>query len=118
MNGHANREIVVVDLIGELDAVMCERLESELKNLERPGVVWISFERLDSTHSAPLADVAAALDKLRRAGVDIRVDARLRRARAVLDGYAIPCQTLNGNGFSSRRRLIIARTPQVQVTAA
>jgi len=109
----------MVDLIGELDTVMSQMVDRELRVLAgdpaRGATIVIRLEGLDSTQWAGLCDLAAVVEKHRREGLDVRAHSRLQRVRAVLDEFAIPCDVPAPEGTVRRRRIIIARTPKPHV---
>lgn len=109
----ARREIVLIDLVGELDAAMSRMLDRGIRLLDplNCATIVVRLERLESTQWAGLCDLGNVITAHRQNGLDIRAESRLRRVRAVLDELAIPTDVpKNGEPFM-RRRMIIARTP-------
>ena len=108
---------VVIDLVGELDTTMSRMLNREINGLDSSscGTVVVRLERLESTQWAGLCDLAAVIDRHRRAGRDVRAQSRLRRVIALLDEFAIPHDGPDDGALPMRRRLIIARNPQPKV---
>lgn len=113
MKPHGRREIVLIDLVGELDPTMSKMLDRSIRMLDHShcGTIVVRLERLDSTQWAGLCDLGSVIATHRRNGLDVRADSRLHRVRAVLDEFSIPTDApANGAPFM-RRRMIIARTP-------
>jgi len=106
-----SREIVVIDLVGELDPVMSRMLDRSIRTLTNSNCsIVVRLERLNSTQWAGLCDLGSMIAAHRRNGVDVRADSRLQRVRAVLDEYAIPTDVPSNGAPFMRRRMIIART--------
>src|SRR5690242_17381748 len=108
------RELIVVDLIGELDVALSARLNDQLSALASSvsATIVVRLERIDSVHHAGLSQLANVIVKHRRIGIDVRAQSRLRRICAVLEEFAIPGDMPSPDEFHARRRLIIARTPR------
>lgn len=116
----ARREIVLIDLVGELDPTMSRMLDRSIRMvaLANCSMVVVRLERLDSTQWAGLCDLATVIAAHRRNGVDVRADSRLRRVRSVLDEFAIPTDVPASDAPLMRRRMIIARTPNHAMRSA
>lgn len=113
INQRSRRELVVIDLVGELDSAMSEMLDRSIRLLdpENCATIIVRLERLQSTQWAGLCDLGSVIRTHRQNGLDVRADSRLQRVRAVLDELSIPTDVpANGLPFM-RRRMIIARTP-------
>ena len=119
MKLQAQREIVVIDLVGELDPVMSRMLDRSIRTLTQQScsMIVIRLERLNSTQWAGLCDLGSVIAAHRRNGLDVRADSRLQRVRAVLDEYAVPMDVPEGGAPLMRRRMIIARTPSHSASA-
>jgi len=113
VKAHPRREIVLIDLVGELDSIMSRMLDRNIRMLAQTNctTIVIRLERLESTQWAGLCDLATVISAHRRNGLDVRADSRLRRVRAVLDEFAIPTDVPAKDAPLGRRRMIIARTP-------
>jgi hypothetical protein len=116
----ALREIVLIDLVGELDPTMSRMLDRSIRMLALANcsTIVIRLERLDSTQWAGLCDLGTVISTHRRNGIDVRADSRLRRVRAVLDDFAIPTDVPANGATFMRRRMIIARTPNHSMQSA
>jgi hypothetical protein len=115
----ARREIVLIDLVGELDSTMSQMLDRSIRALDQTtcATIVVRLERLESTQWAGLCDLGSMIAMHRRNGLDVRADSRLRRVRAVLDEFAIPTDVPREGALIMRRRMIIARTPAHAVVA-
>jgi hypothetical protein len=115
----ARREIVLIDLVGELDSTMSKMLDRSIRTLNQTNcaTIVVRLERLESTQWAGLCDLGAMIASHRRDGLDVRADSRLQRVRAVLDEFAIPKDIPREGAPFMRRRMIIARTPAHAVVA-
>ena len=99
---------------------MSRMLDNTIRLLDSSlyATIVITLEGLESTQWAGLCDLGAVIAKYRHNGLDIRADSRLVRVRAVLDELQVPTDVPKVNG-RSRRRMIIARTPNhAQIGAA
>jgi hypothetical protein len=107
------RELVVIDLVGELDSTMSQMVDRSIRLLDPAncGTIIVRLERLESTQWAGLVDLGSVIRTHRENGLDVRADSRLRRVRAVLDELAIPTDVPTNSAPFMRRRMIIARTP-------
>ncbi|MGH7715024.1 MAG: hypothetical protein ACREML_03400 [Vulcanimicrobiaceae bacterium] len=119
MKTQARREIVLIDLVGELDSTMSKMLDRSIRTLDQSicATIIVRLERLESTQWAGLCDLGSMLATHRSNGLDVRADSRLRRVRAVLDDFAIPTDVPGEGAPFMRRRMIIARTPAHAVVA-
>ncbi|MBV8599990.1 MAG: hypothetical protein JO359_00350 [Candidatus Eremiobacteraeota bacterium] len=119
MKAQARRELIFIDLVGELDTAMSQMLARELRALAedaaRGAAIVVRLEGLDSTQWAGLCELASAIEKYRHQGFDVRAHSRLQRVRAVLDEFAIPTDVPGPELTQRRRRIIIARTPKPHV---
>ena len=113
MKAHGRREIVLIDLVGELDPTMSKMLDRSIRTLDHShcATIVVRLERLDSTQWAGLCDLGSVIATHRRNGLDVRADSRLNRVRAVLDEFSIPTDAPGNGAPFMRRRMIIARTP-------
>jgi hypothetical protein len=109
----SRREIILIDLVGELDSAMSKMLDRSIRTLDQStcSMIVVRLERLESTQWAGLCDLGSMIAGHRRNGLDVRADSRLRRVRAVLDEFAIPMDVPSDSAPVMRRRMIIARTP-------
>ncbi len=113
MKPQARREIVLIDLVGELDSTMSRMLDRCIRTLDQTNcaTIVVRLERLESTQWAGLCDLGEMIATHRRNGLDVRAGSRLQRVRAVLDEFAIPTDIPREGAPFMRRRMIIARTP-------
>lgn len=113
MKKTSRREVVMIDLVGELDSTMSRMLDRGIRLLDPLdcATIVVRLERVESTQWAGLCDLGDVISKHRRDGLDIRADSRLQRVRAVLDQFAIPTDVPSNGAPVMRRRMIIARTP-------
>ncbi|MGH7659385.1 MAG: hypothetical protein ACRENA_00525 [Vulcanimicrobiaceae bacterium] len=109
----SRRELVVIDLVGELDSTMSQMVDRSIRQLDSSNcaTIIVRLERLESTQWSGLCDLGTVIRAHRENGLDVRADSRLRRVRAVLDELAIPTDVPVSGAPFMRRRMIIARTP-------
>ena len=107
------REIVMIDLVGELDSTMSRMVDRGIRLLDpmHCATIVLRLERVDSTQWAGLCELGNVISMHRKNGLDIRADSRLQRVRAVLDELEIPMDVPSNGAPFMRRRMIIARTP-------
>ena len=119
MKTKARREIVLIDLVGELDSMMSKMLDRSIRTLDQTvcATIVVRLERLESTQWSGLCDLGSMIAMHRSNGLDVRAASRLRRVRAVLDEFAIPTDVPRDDAPLMRRRMIIARTPAHAVVA-
>jgi hypothetical protein len=115
----ARREIILIDLVGELDSTMSKMLDRSIRTLDQMNcaTIVVRLERLESTQWSGLCDLGEMIATHRRNGLDVRAASRLQRVRAVLDEFAIPTDVPRDDAPFMRRRMIIARTPAHAVVA-
>jgi hypothetical protein len=119
VKANARREIVLIDLVGELDSTMSKMLDRSIRTLDQTicATIVVRLERLESTQWSGLCDLGSMIATHRRNGLDVRAASRLQRVRAVLDEFAIPTDVPRDDAPFMRRRMIIARTPAHAVVA-
>jgi anti-anti-sigma regulatory factor len=108
------RRIVVIDLIGDLDADLGASLTETLDDLTNRGDcdVVISFRHVAGLDGDGLAGAAKAIAQFRLAGGPVSVTAaRSRRVRSMLKASRIPFDE-DGPTMGCNRHIMIARHAQ------